>query len=45
MPLQLTGSKEQVFTTNKNIVELTSSRQKLLMLAEYLKKDFTKYYK
>lgn len=42
---QLTGSKEQVFTTNKNTVELTSVKQKLLMLAEYLKMDFTKYYK
>jgi hypothetical protein len=45
LPWQLTGSKEQVFTTNKNIVELTSVRQKLSMLAEYLKMDFTKYYK
>jgi len=45
LPWQLTGSKEQVFTTNKNIVELTSVQQKLPMLAEYLKMDFTKYYK
>lgn len=45
LPWQLTGSKEQVFTTNKNITELTSVRQKLPMLAEYLKMDFTKYYK
>ena len=45
LPWQLTGSKEQVFTTNKNIVELTSVRQKLPMLMEYLKMDFTKYYK
>jgi hypothetical protein len=45
LPWQLTGSKEQVFTTNKNIVELASVRQKLPMLAEYLKMDFTKYYK
>ena len=45
LPWQLTGDKEQVFTTNKNIVELTSVRQKLPMLAEYLKMDFTKYYK
>ena len=45
LPWQLSGNKEQVFTTNKNIVELTSVRQKLPMLAEYLKMDFTKYYK
>ena len=45
LPWQLTGSKEQVFTTNKNIVELTSVKQKLPMLMEYLKMDFTKYYK
>ena len=42
---QLSGSKEQVFKVNKNTVELTSVKQKLLMLAEYLKMDFTKYYK
>jgi hypothetical protein len=45
LPWQLSGNKEQVFTTNKNIVELTSVRQKLSMLMEYLKMDFTKYYK
>lgn len=45
LPWQLTGNKEQVFITNKNIVELTSVKQKLSMLAEYLKMDFTKYYK
>lgn len=45
LPWQLSGNKEQVFITNKNIVELTSVKQKLPMLAEYLKMDFTKYYK
>jgi len=45
LPWQLSGSKEQVYKTNKNIVELTSVRQKLPMLMEYLKMDFTKYYK
>ena len=45
LPWQLTGSKEQVYKVNKNIVELTSVKQKLPMLAEYLKMDFTKYYK
>jgi hypothetical protein len=45
LPWKLTGNKEQVFITNKNIVELASVRQELPMLAEYLKMDFTKYYK
>ena len=45
LPWQLTGDKEQVYKVNRNIVELTSVRQKLPMLAEYLKMDFTKYYK
>jgi hypothetical protein len=45
LPWQLTGDREQVYKTNRNITELTSVRQKLPMLAEYLKMDFTKYYK
>lgn len=45
LPWQLSGNKEQVYKTNKNIVELTSVKQKLPMLAEYLRMDFTKYYK
>jgi hypothetical protein len=45
LPRQLTGNREQVYKTNRNITELTSARQKLPMLAEYLKMDFTKYYK
>jgi hypothetical protein len=45
LPWQLTGDKSQVFIINKNITELTSKQQKLPMLSEYLKNDFTKYYK
>jgi hypothetical protein len=45
LPWQLTGDREQVYKTNRNITELVSVRQKLPMLAEYLKMDFTKYYK
>jgi hypothetical protein len=45
LPWQLTGDREQVYKTNRNITELTSVRQKLPMLAEYLKMNFTKYYK
>jgi hypothetical protein len=45
LPWQLTGDREQVYKTNRNVTELTSVRQKLPMLAEYLKMNFTKYYK
>jgi hypothetical protein len=45
LPWKLTGDKSQVFITNKNITELTSKQQKLPMLSEYLRNDFTKYYK
>jgi hypothetical protein len=45
LPWQLTGDKEQVYKTNRNITELISAQGKFPMLAEYLKMDFTKYYK
>ena len=45
LPWQLTGDREQVYKINRNITELTSVRQKLPMLAEFLKMDFSKYYK
>jgi hypothetical protein len=45
LPWQLTGDREQVYKTNRNITELSSVRQNLPMLSEYLKMDFTKYYK
>ena len=45
IPWKISGDKTQVFTTNKNIVELTISQLKLPMFSEYLKNDFTKYYK
>jgi hypothetical protein len=44
IPWQLTGTKEQAFTTNKNIVELTMKQQKLPMFDAYIKKDYLKYY-
>lgn len=40
----LTGNKEQVEKTNRNIVELASFRQKLPKFGEYLKFDYLKYY-
>ena len=45
IPWQLTGNKEQVFTTNKNITALTMKQQKLSQFDKYLKEDYTKYYK
>ena len=40
----LTGNKEQVEKTNRNIVELASFRQKLPRFGDYLKFDYLKYY-
>jgi hypothetical protein len=45
IPWQLTGNKEQVFTTNRNIVALTIKNQKLPQFDKYLKKDYIKYYR
>jgi hypothetical protein len=45
IPWQLTGDKEQVFKTNRNIVELTMKQKKLPQFDLYLKKDYIKYYK
>ena len=40
----LTGNKDQVAKTNKNIVELASFRQKLPRFGDYIRFDYTKYY-
>jgi hypothetical protein len=40
----LTGDKQKVAQTNKNIVELIMKRQKLYKFNEYLKQDYLKYY-
>lgn len=42
---QLTGDKQQVARTNKNIVELTIKRLSLPKFNLYLREDYTKYYK
>ena len=42
---QLTGVEEQVARVNKNNAELTAQRLRLPGLLEYLRFDFTKYYK
>jgi len=41
---QLTGDKQQVARTNKNIVGLTMKRLTLPKFDQYLKQDYTKYY-
>jgi hypothetical protein len=41
---QLTGDKQQVARTNKNIVELTIKRLSLPKFNLYLREDYTKYY-
>jgi hypothetical protein len=45
IPWQLTGDKEQVFTTNRDITALTIKQQKLPQFDKYLKEDYIKYYK
>jgi hypothetical protein len=41
----ISGDKDAVAKTNRNIVELASFRQKLPRLADYLRFDYTKYLK
>jgi hypothetical protein len=41
----ISGDKDIVAKTNRNIVELASFRQKLPRLADYLRFDYTKYLK
>jgi hypothetical protein len=41
----ISGNKDTVAKTNRNIVELASFRQKLPRLADYLRFDYTKYLK
>ena len=45
IPWDITGNKEQVARTNKNIVDLTMKNLKLPRFNDYLKNDYTKYYK
>ena len=44
IPWQLTGDKNQVERTNRNIVELTIQKNGLYKFNEYLRFDYTKYY-
>lgn len=45
IPWQLTGNKEIVYKTNKNLVILAIFKNKADMFDKYLKEDYTKYYK
>ena len=45
LPWQVTGDKEQVARTNKNIVELTSQRLRLPKFGDYLNNNYLKYYR
>jgi hypothetical protein len=42
---QITGDKEQVTRTNKNIVDLTSIRLRLPKFGDYLNNNYLKYYR
>jgi hypothetical protein len=45
LPWQITGDKEQVARTNKNIVDLTSVRLRLPKFGDYLNNNYLKYYR
>jgi hypothetical protein len=45
IPWDITGNKEQVARTNKNIVDLTMKNLRLPRFNDYIKNDYTKYYK
>jgi hypothetical protein len=45
LPWQITGDKEQVARTNKNIVDLTSQRLRLPKFGDYLNNTYLKYYR
>lgn len=45
IPWQITGDKQIVAKTNKNIVELTMFKNKYYRFNDYLKNDYLKYFK
>jgi hypothetical protein len=45
IPWQITGNKQTVIKTNKNIVELTMFKNKYYRFNDYLKNDYLKYFK
>jgi hypothetical protein len=45
IPWNITGTKEQVARVNKNIVDLTMKNLRLPRFNDYIKNDYTKYYR
>ena len=45
IPWTLVGEREQVFRTNRNIVQLISEKNNLQRFGDFLKNDYLKYYK
>jgi hypothetical protein len=45
IPWDITGNKEQVARVNKNIVDLTMKNLRLPRFNDYIKNDYTKYYR
>lgn len=45
IPWQITGDKQTVAKTNKNIVELTMFKNKYYRFNDYIKNDYLKYFK
>jgi hypothetical protein len=45
IPWDITGTREQVSRVNKNIVDLTIKNLRLPRFNDYIKNDYTKYYK
>jgi hypothetical protein len=45
IPWDITGTKEQVARVNKNIVDLTMKNLRLPRFNDYIKNDYTKYYR
>jgi len=45
LPWQISGVKQEVETTNRNITQLTQRRLEIQGLPEYLKYDYLKFYK
>ena len=45
LPWQISGERQEVETTNRNITQLTQRRLEIQGLSEYLKYDYLKFYK
>ena len=45
IPWDITGTREQVARVNKNIVDLTMKNLRLPRFNDYIKNDYTKYYR